>query len=73
MQSIEIAYLVNFRSTSAEELADLQEMEKAGLVKIDGDWISVQPGGRLLVARHRDGVRPLPGADRERQRYSRVI
>ena len=73
MQSIEIAYLVNFREYFAEELADLQEMEKAGLVKIDGDWISVQPGGRLLVRGIAMVFDRYLRADRERQRYSRVI
>ena len=73
MQSIEIAYLVNFREYFAEELAELQEMEKAGLVKIDGDWISVQPGGRLLVRGIAMVFDRYLRADRERQRYSRVI
>ena len=73
MQSIEIAYLVNFREYFAEELADLQDMEKAGLVKIDGDWISVQPGGRLLVRGIAMVFDRYLRADRERQRYSRVI
>ena len=73
MQSIEIAHLINFREYFAEELADLQEMEKAGLVKIDGDWISVQPGGRLLVRGIAMVFDRYLRADRERARYSRVI
>ena len=73
MQSIEIAHLINFREYFAEELADLAEMEKAGLVKIDGDWISVQPGGRLLVRGIAMVFDRYLRADRERQRYSRVI
>ena len=48
-------------------------MEKAGLVKIDGDWISVQPGGRLLVRGIAMVFDRYLRADRERQRYSRVI
>jgi len=73
MQSIEIAHLINFREYFAEELADLKEMEKAGLVKIDGDWISVQPGGRLLVRGIAMVFDRYLRADRERARYSRVI
>jgi len=73
IQSIEIAHLIDFRSYFAQELADLVEMEAAGLVKIDGDWISVMPAGRLLVR----GIAMLFDrylrADRERARYSRVI
>ena len=73
IESIELSYLINFREYFAEELADLQEMEKAGLVKIDGDWISVQPGGRLLVRGIAMVFDRYLRADRERQRYSRVI
>ena len=73
MQSIEIAHLINFREYFAEELADLKEMEQAGLVKIDGDWISVQPGGRLLVRGIAMVFDRYLRADRERARYSRVI
>lgn len=73
MQSIEIAHLINFREYFAEELTELAEMEKAGLVKIDGDWISVQSGGRLLVRGIAMVFDRYLRADRERARYSRVI
>ncbi len=73
MQSIEIAHLVDFRDYFAEELADLKEMEKAGLVKIEGDWITVQPAGRLLVRGIAMVFDRYLRADRERARYSRVI
>jgi len=73
MQSIEIAHLIDFRSYFAEELADLQEMQKAGLVKIEGDWISVEPAGRLLVRGVAMVFDRYLRADRERARYSRVI
>ena len=73
MQSFEIAHLVDFRSYFADELADLRQMEAAGLVKIDGDWISVQPAGRLLVRAIAMVFDRYLRADRERTRYSRVI
>ena len=73
IQSIEIAHLINFRDYFAEELADLGEMEKAGLLKIEGDWISVQPAGRLLVRGIAMVFDRYLRADRERARYSRVI
>ncbi|MCK2089405.1 oxygen-independent coproporphyrinogen III oxidase [Thauera aromatica] len=73
VQSIEIAHLVDFRDYFAEELADLKEMEKAGLVKIEGDWITVQPAGRLLVRGIAMVFDRYLRADRERARYSRVI
>ncbi len=73
IQSIEIAHLVNFREYFAEELEDLEQMQEAGLVKVEGDWITVEPAGRMLVR----GIAMLFDrylrADRERVRYSRVI
>jgi len=73
IESIEIAHLIKFQEYFADEIADLKEMEDAGLVKVDEDWISVLPAGRLLVR----GIAMLFDrylrSDRERARYSRVI
>jgi len=49
IESIEIAYLVDFERYFAAELADLRELEALGLVDIGGGWISVTPRGRLVV------------------------
>ena len=49
IESIEAVYLSDFRRYFAPELADLREMERAGLVEIDDRWITVLPKGRLLV------------------------
>ncbi len=73
MQSIEIAHLIDFREYFAEELANLAEMQQAGLVRIEGDWISVMPAGRLLVRGIAMVFDRYLRADRERKRYSRVI
>ena len=73
MQSFEIAHLIDFREYFAAELAGLKEMEAAGLVKVDGDWISVQPAGRLLVRGIAMVFDRYLRSDRERARYSRVI
>jgi oxygen-independent coproporphyrinogen-3 oxidase len=73
MKSFEIAHLVDFRSYFADELADLRQMEAAGLVKVEGEWISVQPAGRLLVRAIAMVFDRYLRADRERTRYSRVI
>ncbi len=73
MQSIEIAHLIDFREYFATELADLAEMEKAGLVQVEGDWINVLPAGRLLVRGIAMVFDRYLRADRERARYSRVI
>ncbi|MGE5638601.1 MAG: oxygen-independent coproporphyrinogen III oxidase [Clostridia bacterium] len=49
LESIELAYLVDFRKYFAAELEDLQRLEADGLVELQPDWIVVTPKGRLLV------------------------
>jgi len=73
MPSIEIAHMIDFRQYFAEEMADLEEMAKAGLVKIDDKWITVLAPGRLLVRGIAMVFDKYLRADRERKRYSKVI
>jgi len=73
IESIEIAHLVRFREYFGDELEDLRLMEQAGLVKIDDEWISVQPAGRLLVRGIAMVFDRYLRSDRERARYSKVI
>jgi len=49
IESIEIAYLIDFRRYFADELADLRGLEADGLVELEQDWIIVTPRGRMLV------------------------
>lgn len=49
MESIELAYLVEFRKYFARELEELKRFEDDGLVELQSDWIVVTPQGRLLV------------------------
>ena len=49
MESIEDAYLVNFRQYFAAEMKDLRRLQEEGLVDLTEEWISVTPRGRLLV------------------------
>ena len=49
IESIELAYLVDFRQYFAAELADLRRLAREGLVELESDWITVTPRGRLLV------------------------
>ena len=49
LESIELAYLIDFRKYFAAELADLRKLAHDGLVELDADWIVVTPKGRLLV------------------------
>jgi oxygen-independent coproporphyrinogen-3 oxidase len=73
IESIEIAYLVDFRRYFAAELADLRAFEALGLVEIGNEWITVTPRGRLVVR----GIamvfdRYLRQAE-TRARYSRLV
>ena len=49
MESIELAYLIDFRRYFAAELEQLQTYAEVGLVEIDSEWITVTPKGRLMV------------------------
>ncbi|MDR1661931.1 MAG: oxygen-independent coproporphyrinogen III oxidase, partial [Azoarcus sp.] len=73
IESIQIAHLIDFKAYFSEELSDLGEMEAAGLVKVEDDWITVMPAGRLLVRAIAMVFDRYLRADRERKRYSRVI
>ena len=73
IESIEIAYLIDFRRHFADEMRDLQRLAEEGLVEIAPDWILVTPKGRLLV---RSVCMVFDKYLRERQQragYSRVI
>ncbi len=49
VESIELAYLIDFRKYFAYELEQLQGFAREGLVEIDDEWITVTPKGRLMV------------------------
>jgi oxygen-independent coproporphyrinogen III oxidase len=49
IESIELAYLVDFETHFAEELRRLRDLERDGLVELAADWIVVTAKGRLLV------------------------
>jgi oxygen-independent coproporphyrinogen-3 oxidase len=49
IESIELAYLMNFAAYFAEELKDLKSLESDGLVELGPEWIVVTSKGRLLV------------------------
>jgi oxygen-independent coproporphyrinogen-3 oxidase len=73
IESIESAHLIDFHKYFAEELADMKEMEAAGLLKVERDWITVLPPGRMLVRVITMLFDRYLRADRERKRYSKVI
>jgi len=73
IESIESAHLIDFHKYFAGELEDLREMERGGLLKIERDWITVLPPGRMLVRVIAMAFDRYLRADRQRTRYSKVI
>ena len=49
LESIELAYLIDFPSYFAHELKDLRRLQAEGLLDVTDEWITVTPRGRLLV------------------------
>ena len=72
-ESVEIAHLIDFKTYFATELASLSEMEQAGLLTIDSQWITILPRGRMLVRAIAMVFDRYLRSDRERARYSKVI
>ncbi|MFV0371430.1 MAG: oxygen-independent coproporphyrinogen III oxidase [Azonexus sp.] len=73
IESIESAHLIDFHKYFAAELEELREMERGGLLKIEKDWITVLPPGRMLVRVISMAFDRYLRADRQRTRYSKVI
>jgi len=73
LESIEISYLVDFRSYFAQELEELKQLADDDLVELQPDWIVVTPKGRLLVRAVCMLFDRYLRASRERARYSKVI
>jgi oxygen-independent coproporphyrinogen-3 oxidase len=49
IESVELAYLIDFRKYFAAELRQLKALADDGLVELSPEWIVVTPKGRLLV------------------------
>jgi oxygen-independent coproporphyrinogen-3 oxidase len=73
IESIELAYLIDFRSYFAEEMAGLARLAADDLVELQPDWIVVTPKGRLLVRAVCMLFDRYLRVSRERSRYSKVI
>ncbi len=73
IEAIELAYMIDFGEYFAAELADLAALAAEGLVEITPEWIVVTPRGRLLVRAVCMVFDRYLRANRERNRYSRVI
>lgn len=73
MESIEIAYLIDFRDYFAEELAALDEFSRQGLVEIDDGEIRVTPLGWYFVRAVAMVFDRYLRADQTRSRFSKII
>jgi oxygen-independent coproporphyrinogen-3 oxidase len=73
MESIELAYLIDFRDYFARELADLRQLQDEGLVDVSDEWITVTPRGRLLVRVVCMAFDRYLREAQARARYSKVI
>jgi oxygen-independent coproporphyrinogen-3 oxidase len=73
LESIELSWLIDFRSYFATEMADLRRLADDGLVELQPDWIVVTPKGRLLVRAVCMVFDRYLREKRQRASYSKVI
>jgi oxygen-independent coproporphyrinogen-3 oxidase len=72
-EAVGIGYLIDFDSYFAAELSELEELERAGLLRLHDEWISVTPKGRMLIRSICMVFDRYLRQDRETQRYSKTI
>nr|WP_315427981.1 oxygen-independent coproporphyrinogen III oxidase [uncultured Albidiferax sp.] len=72
-ESIELAYLVDFKAMFATELEALQPLVEAGMVTIDASSIQVTPTGWFFVRAAAMVFDRYLQADQNRARFSRII
>jgi oxygen-independent coproporphyrinogen III oxidase len=71
--AIDVGYLLDFDTYFATEIAELSELERAGLLTMDEHWISVTPKGRMLIRSICMVFDKYLRMDQETVRYSRTI
>ena len=72
-ESINLAYLIDFRSYFAAEIETLHELEEQGLVSLDAAGIQVTPTGWFFVRAVAMVFDRYLQADRNRARFSKII
>ncbi len=72
-EAVEISYLIDFDKYFMEEMAELHEFEKQGLLELSERWINVTPKGRMLIRNICMAFDKYLRHEREVGRYSRVI
>ena len=71
--AVERAHGLVFKTYFATEIAALDEMVQAGLVRLEDDRLVVLPPGRMLIRAISMVFDRRLRADRENKRYSKVI
>ena len=72
-ESIEIAHLIEFDRYFADEMVELERLERDGLVELEEGWIHVTPRGRLLVRAVCMVFDKYLRSAQKRAQYSRVM
>jgi oxygen-independent coproporphyrinogen-3 oxidase len=72
-ESIELAWLLDFKSYFAAELDQLRDMQDQGLVSVDDSAIQVTASGWFFVRAIAMVFDRYLQADRNRARFSRII
>ncbi|MCZ8251452.1 MAG: oxygen-independent coproporphyrinogen III oxidase [Hylemonella sp.] len=72
-ESINLAYLIDFRAYFAAEIETLHELEEQGLVTLDAAGIQVTPTGWFFVRAVAMVFDRYLQADRNRARFSKII
>ena len=73
IEAIEIAYLIEFERYFAQEIVELKALQDLGLLKLDPQWITITPKGRLLIRNVCMVFDKYLRADQQSKRYSKVI
>jgi oxygen-independent coproporphyrinogen III oxidase len=72
-ESIELAHLLKFKQYFETELRELEQMQKEGLVRLSDEGFEVTAAGWYVVRAVAMVFDRYLRADRDRQRYSRII
>ena len=72
-ESIELAHLIEFKNYFASELKELEMMQADGLVTLDSDGLQVTEAGWYVVRAVAMVFDSYLQANRNRERYSRII
>ncbi|HXF46735.1 MAG TPA: oxygen-independent coproporphyrinogen III oxidase [Burkholderiaceae bacterium] len=72
-EAIETAHLLKFDQYFRRELEALREFADAGLVELNGEWITVTPKGKLLVRAIAMVFDRYLQHDQRLRRYSRIV